>query len=506
MLFIKVSVLLVSMPIEADGNAHTNNKIRSAECIDFINESPALVTCGFVDLPADHDVSSSRTVSIPILIARQTRPMGLSKTGSSKKAILIPGGGGPGASMGFGYSGYSRGEYLEYFDSLRRAGFDIIIVDQRGAGLSKPVLRCTETTRDFKAGIVADIPLEIAVTSYQKAVAQCITRLIDQGINPADFDTYQSAKDFISIMESLPYTWWGTLATSYATAIAQAIETIKPAAFKRIVLDSPVPLDYQQPFTLESSIASMERLLTLCERTKRCNKKHSNIKQKFKTIVERAKDKPYKITIRVIDDNSQQSINKTLIIDDITLVDILINGSYSNYYLATIPHVIDQLHNAKLESLNELLEEYWYGNTDLDFAEGLSWTVHCKERQPLETDFLKRHPEYLNYYSPRSKLIMQYEQAICAAWNVGSTKLSTDNLFSPETLIISGDLDPVINADDVNNTVNDFNNSQAINMPGMGHSAWYQSACTRQNVSRFFAVDDKNFLFKKCNDVVTRFK
>jgi len=90
------------------------------------------------------------------------------------------------------------------------------------------VLRCTETTRDFKAGIVADIPLEIAVVSYQKAVAQCITRLVDQGINPADFDTYQSAKDFISIMESLPYTWWGTLATSYATAIAQAIETIKP--------------------------------------------------------------------------------------------------------------------------------------------------------------------------------------------------------------------------------------------------------------------------------------
>jgi len=146
MLFIKVSALLVSMPIKADGKAQTANKVRSAECIDFINESPAHVTCGFVDLPADHDVASSRRVSIPILIARQTRIIG-----SSKKAILIPGGGGPGASMGFGYSGYSRGEYLEYFDSLRRAGFDIVIVDQRGAGFSKPVLRCTETTRDFKA-------------------------------------------------------------------------------------------------------------------------------------------------------------------------------------------------------------------------------------------------------------------------------------------------------------------------------------------------------------------
>jgi len=84
MLFIKVSALLVSMPIKADGKAQTANKVRSAECIDFINESPAHVTCGFVDLPADHDVASSRRVSIPILIARQTRIIG-----SSKKAILI---------------------------------------------------------------------------------------------------------------------------------------------------------------------------------------------------------------------------------------------------------------------------------------------------------------------------------------------------------------------------------------------------------------------------------
>jgi len=227
--------------------------LRQADCNDFINESPPGVTCGFVDLPSDHDAPSELTISIPVLIANQTRSIG-----RSDKAILIPGGGGPGGPVGFGFQG-SPGEYLEYFKGLRAEGFDIVIVDQRGAGFSKPVLKCSETVRDFKSSISDDTTIVAAVESYRKAISACNTRLKGDGIKLENFDTYQSAKDFISLMQSLPYTWWGTLATSYATAIAQAIEILQPSTFNRIVLDSPVPMDYQKPFTLESSKASISR-------------------------------------------------------------------------------------------------------------------------------------------------------------------------------------------------------------------------------------------------------
>ena len=503
-LFIKVVGLLYCQQVSADSNtqtAETPGRIRQADCRDFINDSSPRVTCGFFDLPSNHDESSTNTISIPVLIANQTKSIA-----KSDKAILIPGGGGPGGPVGFGFQG-SPGEYLEYFTSLRASGFDIVIVDQRGAGFSTPTLKCSETVRDFKSGIINNISIQTAVESYRKAIAQCRQRLLDKGIQLEDFDTYQSAKDFIHIMDSLPYTWWGTLATSYATAIAQAIEILEPSTFGRIVLDSPVPMDFQKPYTLESSKASLTRILLLCENTNSCNKKHRNITQKFNSILDRASAKPYELTLRVIDDKPNKLVNKKLVINDTTLMDMLIIAAYNNYYLATIPQVIDELLNNRVSALTEIAEEYWYGSTDLDFAEGLSWTVHCKERLQLESEYLQRHPEQIERYSADSRYIMQQEKLVCEMWDVGTTnKLQTDKPFTPETLIITGDLDPVISSEDVNNTANDFSNRQVTSIAGMGHSAWYQSECTRNNVTGFFTGDEQDFTLKQCNDGITRFK
>jgi len=169
--------------------------------------------------------------------------------------------------------------------------------------------------------------------------------------------------------------------------------------------------------------------------------------------------------------------------------------------------VVDELHNNRITALREIAEEYWYGSTDLDFAEGLSWTVHCKERLSLEGEYLRRHPEQLQFYSEDSRYIMQQEHQVCAMWDVGTTtKLKIEKPFLPETLIISGDLDPVISREDVDNTANDFSNKQVTIIAGMGHSAWYQSACTRNNVANFFAKNLQEFTIEQCSDGITRFK
>ena len=172
-------------------------------------------------------------VTLPILIAGQTQSL---SDAASDKAILIPGGGGPGASIGFGEL-YLEGEYLGFYDSLRAAGFDIVILDQRGAGFAKPALRCAETSIAFKEAIASNLSFKDALNIYHESLSACRERLTDQNIPLADFDTYQSAQDFLAVIGLLPYNWWGALATSYATVIAQAMEVIKPQVFDRIVLD-----------------------------------------------------------------------------------------------------------------------------------------------------------------------------------------------------------------------------------------------------------------------------
>jgi len=470
--------------------------INDADCVDFINENPARTRCGFINLPVDHNEPGSGTVTLPFLIAGQTQSM---SSAPSDKAILIPGGGGPGAPIGFGLA-YLEGEYLEYFQSLRAAGFDIIILDQRGAGFAKPVLRCPETASAFKDSVTAQSSFSEALTIYHDSLNECRDRLSDRNISLTDFDTYQSARDFLTVMDLLPYDWWGTLATSYATAIVQAMEVIKPESFDRLVLDSPVSIDYQEPFTFELTESSVQRILSLCEITRRCNRRHRDIKSKFKQILQRAKETPYSVRIR--GDNSRVE----LLVDDTTLLDILTLAAYSNYTIPEIPWVIDELSKNRPASLKQMAADYWQFGSDVEFATALSWAIHCKERQPLEAQYQREQPQAPDRYSVNSKLIMEQELNICRDWNIQKTNnFIPDKLFTPKTLIIAGDLDPVISREDINNTADNFANREIVVLAGMGHSVWYQSRCTRQHLVAFFTRSSVTAL-KECKDGISRFK
>ncbi|OED44826.1 hypothetical protein AB833_00640 [Chromatiales bacterium (ex Bugula neritina AB1)] len=143
----------------------------------------------------------------------------------------------------------------------------MVIVDQRGAGLSTPGLRCRESINAFKQSIIRTDSPEDESAFYNRSIIACNDRLQRNNVPVQDFNTYQSARDFLAIMDSLPYASWSTLATSYATVIIQAIELLHPRYFDRIVLDSPIPVNYQEPYTIESSIELIDRILKLCNQS-----------------------------------------------------------------------------------------------------------------------------------------------------------------------------------------------------------------------------------------------
>ena len=499
---------LAPAPTFADSTTDTPAKpgsptlsITDADCIDFINENPRRVRCGFIDLPVNHDTPDKGTVTLPILIAGQTQSL---SDRASEKAILIPGGGGPGASIGFGEL-YLEGEYLGYYDSLRAAGFDIVILDQRGAGFAKPALRCAETASAFKNTIDSNLSFKDALDVYYESLTACRARLEERKIPLADFDTYQSAQDYLAVIRLLPYNWWGALATSYATVIAQAMEVIQPRAFDRIVLDSPVAIDYQEPFTFELTQASIERVLSLCEITRRCSRRYSNIKGKFKQVLERAREKPYTVFIDNIETGTGTR-NAELPIDDTTLLDMLMLSAYSNYTLTEIPWAIQELYKNRPQKLQLMATDYWIYNSDTEFATALSWTIHCKERQPLEKEYQRINPADAASYSNYSKIAIDQERLICKEWGVPAGGIKTpEKPFTTKTLIVAGDLDPVISREDIKKAADNFNDKEIMILPGMGHSVWFQSECTRRNTVLFFA-DTANNPLTDCTDGITRFR
>ena len=453
--------------------------VQEEDCRDFINETVPRVTCGFVSVPLDHSKPDGQQITLPVLIARSTRTL----LARSEHAILIPGAGGPGAAMGFGYQ-YYPGEFLKPYQGLLQAGFDIVVLDQRGAGYSVPRLSCHETAAAFKALVVRERTLDDEITGLLKATTRCRERL--HNVPVSQFDTAQSAMDFLKVMDSLPYRWWGTLATSYATTIAQAMLHLKPDAFQRVVLDSPVPLDYQKPLTLEGTYKAVKKSIVLCRNNPRCHRKYPKLDDQFNAVIARAKEQPYRLRIKVLDE-SYKTIRPTLVIDDATLLAIFSNAIYSNEGIAALPKAIDSLHSGRADALSAFAVDFWYQSTDTDYADGLNLSVHCAERQILEQQYIAANPDYMESLSAESRRVLQSQTDNCKAWRVSSNNtLLPAKRFAPPTLVLAGTLDPVIEQEDISHTTDDFSNIATRKIPGAGHAVWFQSACVRESVVEFF--------------------
>ncbi len=510
-----LSALIICCLLWLPPNFATAGSFVKADCSDFINERPSRVTCGFFSLPLNHDNqvaaddaahntsssdsldtsaasnnhntpenstdnASNQTVLIPVMIARSTR--GLSETRDA--AVLIPGGGGPGAGMGFGYS-YEPGEFLQSYETLRQAGIDVVIVDQRGAGFSTPRLTCGESLVAFESMLGIKRTIEEELSAYQSAIVSCRKRLQQEHIDVQHFDTRQSALDFLAIMHELDYPTWFTIATSYATTIAQAMQALQSNAFDRIVLDSPVPLHYQHPITWERTKSAIVESINRCARLNSCASRYPGLQHKLDTILTAAAAEPYLIRIRVYDDNSNTSI-KTVVADDTTLLSILGTAVYYNEHISELPRVITGLHNGLVQSLNGFAETYWYQSYDDTYADGLNLTVHCKERQTLEDRYIASRPDFYDSLSAASLLLLQSQQKLCASWGVAAAPQALPTLqSSTSTLILAGALDPVISIEDIENTANYFTNVSVETMAGAGHSVWYQHECARTRVIEF---------------------
>lgn len=480
---ITTMIVLVWCWLTGSSQAFAQASFSKADCQDFIGERPKQVTCGFFSLPLNHDAADTQattgSILIPALIARAT-----GSTPQRNAAVLIPGGGGPGSGMGFGYS-YEPGYFLKSYDTLRQAGLDVVIVDQRGAGLSKPRLSCAESIVAFESLLTRKRTLREELDQFAKAVADCRERLRRQHIAVEHFDTRQSALDFLQIMKALDYQGWHTIATSYATTIAQAMQALQADAFERVVLDSPVPLHYQHPVTLERTRDAIVGALARCSGSTACAARYPKLTEKLDAVLEAAARDPYPIKLRVYDSEGKLSV-KTAVADDTTLLSIFSTAIYYNEHISELPLVINQLHDGLVQSLNSFTETYWYQATDDTYADGLHLTVHCKERQLLEEQYMASRPDYTQSLSQPSQLLIEAQRQLCQVWGVAKQPGLIPTFESDQhTLILAGGLDPVISIEDIQHAADYYRNALVETVAGAGHSVWYQHACARARVLGF---------------------
>ena len=132
-------------------------------------------------------------------------------------------------------------QFTEIWDPLLD-DFDLIFFDQRGTGFSEPSLRCPELTRVTRD---AEDDPSLAPAQLQalgdEALGACASGFRNRGIDTAQYNTVNNARDADAIREALGYDEWNLLGISYGTRLALDMMRQFPETIRSAVIDSVYP-------------------------------------------------------------------------------------------------------------------------------------------------------------------------------------------------------------------------------------------------------------------------
>lgn len=163
--------------------------------------------------------------------------------------------GGPGGS---GISA-ARGPALPVLLALREIG-DVILLDQRGTGLSKPGLVCPKTW-DFPLDRPGDPELWIRLA--KEKLQACAQEFTAQGIDLRGYNTDESADDLEALRQALGIKKINLWGISYGTHLALVMIRRHPDSIERAVVtgvNGPDHLMMKLPATIDEQLAKVERL------------------------------------------------------------------------------------------------------------------------------------------------------------------------------------------------------------------------------------------------------
>lgn len=202
----------------------------------------------YLDVPLRHELASSATTRLRVVRLPATG-------GAPTAAPVVYLAGGPGGSG----VGTARGPRWTVFDRVRREA-DVLLLDQRGTGLSAPPPACPHR-HDFDASQ----PLQPqAIDALRDSARRCIAHWREAGIDLEAYTTVQSAHDLEALRQALGVPKLSLWGMSYGTHLALAYLRYYEAQVERLVLLGSEGPDQQLKLPL-SADALLAELAAIAE-------------------------------------------------------------------------------------------------------------------------------------------------------------------------------------------------------------------------------------------------
>lgn len=418
---------------------------------------------GRLSVREDRTRKSSRLIQLSFVRLRSTASQ------PSAPIVFLAGGPGiPGIGLG------QVPVYFSLFERLRELS-DVILLDQRGTGMSLPNLQCPPPT--FPPDVFENTGK--LLPAYSQFVRTCADRWRAEGADLASYHSNASADDLEDLRRALGAERLSLLAWSYGTELALATVRRHGARLNRIVLASTRGPDnlLKLPSVWDSQIRTLSRLTAEDSNVSRIV---PDMESLMRRVMERLERNPVSLTVTDRRANRQVNLRvgkiglQTLIRADLSdarafaglpaLLYTIDQGDYS-----VLTRRMDQLYNGFGSSAMSLATDCAAG-----WSAGRLGRVNREARTAL-----------------MSNVNLQWSPNICrltGSANLGSNFRSRIRSTLP-SLFVSGTLDPNAPSFQAEEVRRGFPNSAHLIVENAGHEL-LPAAEVQRVVVDFFAGQD----------------
>lgn len=442
--------------------ASAQGTVERADCLET---PPGYRTrCGYARLPQDYAKPDSGKVAIFFSLvqsaSRQKQPDPL--------VYLV---GGPGSS-GSQLLQISFRKYLRAFAGER----DIIVIDQRGTGLSAPRLYCDEVWERLDEILQshhadhAELLLDI--------LSDCHKRLTGSGVKFQIFHSQNIARDIVHLLRALGYERWNLVGVSYGSRLALAMMRDHPRGLRSVILDSVYPP--QADIYLDAFYHGERALQTLyraCAASDYCKARYPDLEAVFLRLYERLNRTP------LMAEYKPPGYHKTLEIEisGYRLYDWVFSWLYEVGSIERIPKLIYELDRGFADNAVRLGVAYEANMASLSL--GMHYSVQCQEEydSSLNRDYwgiLEEHPHLAGFLSYPVEGVATLSR-LCGLWGAAPRPLSVNDPVASDVpaLLLSGEFDPITPPVYADMAAETLTTAYNFVLPHVGHGVLRSDGC-----------------------------
>lgn len=355
---------------------------------------------------------------------------------------------------------------------------DLVLVDQRGTGLSvvhSPFSCRDDVTAAALGGGLFGPPIVAGLRA-------CGERLRGAGVDIAAYNSRESATDFEELRVALGYPPWNLLGISYGTFLGQIIMRDHPAGVRSIVLDSTLPVgdDYtRNPINLQRAL---EALFEACAGDQDCAQWYPGLKGTFYTLLQRLENNPVSANLQLPGSAAPVAVP----VPPAIFLNGTFNALYSPALLAVVPRMIVEMAAGDSEIFAQLFNSVIGRQSGV--SDGMHYAVTCYDRVAFTTaqDMTAAIDAFPDLSAMYQNFLGSDAPAACAAYGAGRAEPVEAVPVSGglPTLVIGGHFDPVTAPAGGYDVAAMLDNGHFIEFPWQSHGA-IRSPCAQSAIDAF---------------------